>query len=86
MDTNHYNEWEADRNRRALSEAQELIDDYKNNQIKFISYKTNQTKDVLLYTYMKIWHILNGSGIFLEYKVYQKADKCLVELYLSDPL
>jgi hypothetical protein len=84
MDTNHYNEWEADRNQFALSRAQELFDDYKNNQINTVIYKTNQTKEVLIYTYMKIWHILDGSGIFLDYKVYTKGKNRIVELHLSD--
>ena len=83
MDTFNYNEWEADRNNTALTDAQEYINDY-NNGVRFITYRTNQTKQVLEYIFMKIFHILDGSGIFLDYKVFKRREKCIVELYLSE--
>jgi hypothetical protein len=84
MDRTHYNQWEEDKNMNALFQAKELFDDYKNNNIKYVKYKTDQSNKVQEYILMKVWHILNGSGVFLDFKVYKKGMGCLVVIRLQD--
>ena len=51
------------RNDWAEMKAREYILDFKYNGVKSIEYTTNQTKPVETYVLMKIYHILQGSGV-----------------------
>ena len=74
-----YINWDKSIEQRAVMRSIEYITDY-NDGIRFISYKTDQTSIVETYTLMKIWHILNGSGIFMDSKVYKTKETCRVEI------
>jgi hypothetical protein len=81
MNTANYDAWEADMNEFALTRSQELID-YYNDGYKCIEFTIEQSKESLAYVYMKIWHILDGSGIFLDYTIRKIKGKCRVTLQL----
>jgi len=82
LNTTQYDEWENNRNAKALEWAQELIDEYNNSEM-YHQYKCNQTKSVLEYTLMKVWHILDSSGIFMVYKINKKNNQCIVNIRLQ---
>ena len=82
LNTTQYDEWENNRNTKALEWAQELIDEFNNTEM-YHKYTCNQTKSVLEYTLMKVWHILNSSGIFMVHNIKKKGTKCIVTISLS---
>jgi hypothetical protein len=52
----------------AIRDCHELIASY--NRAEFVySYTTNQYKEAELYKLTKMWHIMSGSGIFIDYKI-----------------
>ena len=84
MQTTNYEEWEKDRIQNAMDKAAQLIDDYKNGYISFC-YTTTQSKTVHEYELLKVWHILDSSNIFMDYKISKLKDKCRVQIDLMDP-
>jgi EAL domain-containing protein (putative c-di-GMP-specific phosphodiesterase class I) len=87
MNMDNYNAWEAKRNEYAIITSQEFIDDFKDG-LCYIEFMTTQTKEVLTYEYLKIWHILDGAGIFMDYRIHKIKDKCRVtiELYRANAI
>jgi hypothetical protein len=83
LNLNPYNKWEQTINIRAEELAKELIEDYNENDKCLILTSTN-TKEVHVYIMMKVWHILSGSGIFLDYTISKKKDKTIVEMHMSE--
>jgi hypothetical protein len=82
MNTANYDAWEAARNEYALSRSQELFDYFEDGVVSIV-VTIDQTKEVLTYEYLKIWHILEGAGIFMDFRVQKIKDKCrvIIELY-----
>jgi hypothetical protein len=79
-----YLKWEAGCIVYAESMAQDLIDEFNGNDdidgVVCSSYTSNQSKEVKLYILMKVWQILIGSGLFMDYTVHTKKDKSLVDI------
>jgi hypothetical protein len=82
LNTTVYDEWENNRNTKALEWAQDLLNDF-NDQIYSASYKCNQSKPILEYTLMKVWHILRGSGIFMVHTLKKKGNNYIVKIELD---
>jgi len=78
-----YNAWEAGVNRWALNMAETLIREY-NARFTRHGFEYDQSSEVMKYSMMKVWHILSGSGIFLDFKVKKKKDKCYVVISMSE--
>lgn len=82
-----YLKWEAECIICAENEAQDLIDSFNETEdddgLLCSSYTSTQSKQVKLYTLMKVWHILNGSGLFMDYTVHKKKDTILVEIIVE---
>ena len=66
----HYLSWEKRANEWAQLTAKELIANY-NKGDRHIKIMSNQTKQVMTYYMMKVWHLLNSSGIFADYNIRQ---------------
>jgi hypothetical protein len=82
LNTTGYDEWENDRNIKALEWAQDLLNDF-NDQIYSASYTCNQIKPILQYTLIKVWHILYGSGIVMVYTIKKKGINHNVKIELD---
>jgi len=83
LNLNPYNKWEEKINILAEELAKELIEDYNENHKCLILTSTN-TKEVHVYIMMKVWHILSGSGIFLDYTISKKKSKIIIDLHMSE--
>ena len=82
LNTTRYDEWENDRNIKALEWAQDLLNDF-NDGIYYASYTCNQSKPVLQYTLMKVWHILSSSGIFMYHTINKKGEQYIVKINMD---
>ena len=76
----------------AIIQAKKLIDDYEaflgeqddaSPPAMRLIYTTDQSKVVEEYTLLKVWHILHGSGFFLDYKIFQLKDRVRVVLNIE---
>ena len=56
----HYSTWEARQNKHAQALAEQILDLYSRGQFT-VAFTTNQTKHVMTYVLMKVYHILWGS-------------------------
>jgi hypothetical protein len=83
MDTSQYDEWDKGCTDHALMLAEVYMNDY-NNGIRFISFKTNQSKPVQEYKLMKVYHMLEKIGIQMFFKIFKKKDRILVEIELGN--
>ena len=83
LNLNPYNRWEQTINILAEELAKELIKDYNENK-KCVMLTTIDTKEVQTYLMMKVWHILSGSGIFLDYTISKKKSKIIIDLHMSE--
>ena len=83
LNLNPYNRWEQTINILAEELAKELIEDYNENK-KCVMLTTIDTKEVQTYLMMKVWHILSGSGIFLDYTISKKKSKIIIDLHMSE--
>ena len=81
FDNTIYYRWNLQLELKAEATAREYILDYKYNGMKSIHYNTNQTKPVETYILMKIYHILQGSGVdMITRSILKKKDKTAVIL------
>jgi hypothetical protein len=80
--TTAYDNWGAHQNEIAKLKAEELIADYNNGYV-VVSYRTNNTKEVYTYFMMKVWHILSGSGIFMDHEIRKRGDKLEIFIEMS---
>jgi len=84
MDLTHYTKWDENQTKYAIDMADDLFLDYIKDGVTFQSYKVdNEPKSKELYCLEKMSCILYGSGILMEYKVYQKKGYLRVEVYLA---
>ena len=83
LNTYNYRKWEKASHDYALAQARDLIQGYRNG-INLVTYTIPHSKEVVTYTLMKVWQLLNANGIFLYQKVSKVKDMCRVRLDLSD--
>jgi len=79
-----YDEWEEHRIRYAFEEARRLLDLYILEDIRYIEYTSNQSKEVQQYCMMKIWLILDSNGVFMVHHIKKKKNKINVIIHLYD--
>jgi hypothetical protein len=86
LSTKGYDRWEVSTNGLAYDIAKEIIKDY-NDGVRHNNWTIEQSKPVIEYTLMKVWHICSSSGIFIDYKVAKIKDKCkiIINFYEQDP-
>ena len=83
LSTKGYEDWEANANKQALEIAEEIIEHY-NNGMYSICWTTEQSKTVIQYILMKVWHICSCSGIFILDDVKKIKDKCKITIDLAE--
>ena len=77
-----YLQWEKDVSDEAYKLAEEYMEDYKND-VRYINYKKTQSKVKETYMLMKVWHLLESNGIFMDTEIRQRKDKICVFLSFS---
>ena len=81
LNDTRYVGWEKDVSDQAYRKAIEYMQDYKDG-VKTITYKSIQSKAVETYMLMKVWHLLECNGIFLDIEIKKRKDKIRVMLQL----
>jgi len=78
--TNHYDEWEAERTQEAREYYREYLGDFHNSTTGHIQvvYTTNYTKSTVEYVLAKVYHMLIGHGIIFYYTVRKHRGRCKV--------
>jgi hypothetical protein len=78
-----FKEWDMDKDKWASNIAEDAINEYNRGNY-FYSLTLDQTPSVMKYIMMKVWHILSGSGIFLEHRVKRRGDKNTIMFSMSE--
>ena len=85
MSMKGFRKWDKDRTDTAVDIADMLITDYNISDYD-VDFTIPIDVDLVKYTMKKVWIILSGSGIFLDYKVIKKKQKSLVVGRMSEQL
>jgi len=83
----HYNEkryleWEARQMEWVRLQAMEMVDDYYQRNIVWGTFSVDASKMCVTYAMLKIWHILDGSGILMDETISKRKDRVIITYWL----